>query len=281
MTTQTATKSIRVLMVDDHELMRQAYGTLLNLEPEIDIIGFAGDGQEALTMVDRLKPGVVIMDGRMPRLNGVDAARIIREKYPEMAIVLLSAFDDDEFVREFLKGDVRGKAYLLKQSLTHLTDLVQAIKDVAEGKTYLASEIVSKLAGTQNKRESAFLSELTDREREVLDCMAHGVSNSAIAEELFIQPRTVERHIGSIFSKMRLQPQPKAHARVQAVLAYLHDSGRLKEGSPFKPATNGAPAGAPQPGTIPSQAPAGMPVRQPLSATMPQKPSLRPMMGRN
>jgi DNA-binding NarL/FixJ family response regulator len=197
-------------MVDDHEIMRQAYGMLLNTDPDIEIVGFAGDGQEALVLADTLGPNVVIMDGRMPRLNGVDASRIIREKHPDMASVLLSAFDDDEFVREFLKG----KAYLLKQSLQSLSDLVQAVKDVAEGKTYLASEIVAKLAGTQNNRESAFLSELTEREREVLDCMARGLSNAAIAEELFIQPRTVERHIGSIFSKMRLQPQPKAHARV-------------------------------------------------------------------
>ncbi|MDG0866234.1 response regulator [Candidatus Lucifugimonas marina] len=226
-----ASKNIKVLMVDDHEIMRQAYGMLLNTDPDIEIVGFAGDGQEALVLADTLGPNVVIMDGRMPRLNGVDAARIIREKHPDMAIVLLSAFDDDEFVREFLKGNVRGKAYLLKQSLQSLSDLVQAVKDVAEGKTYLASEIVAKLAGTQNSRESQFLSELTEREREVLDCMARGLSNAAIAEELFIQPRTVERHIGSIFSKMRLQPQPKAHARVQAVLAYLSDTGRLKEGS--------------------------------------------------
>ncbi len=103
---------------------------------------------------------------------------------------------------------------------------------IAMGLSELAKEaIVAKLAGTQNSRESQFLSELTEREREVLDCMARGLSNAAIAEELFIQPRTVERHIGSIFSKMRLQPQPKAHARVQAVLAYLSDTGRLKEGS--------------------------------------------------
>jgi DNA-binding NarL/FixJ family response regulator len=182
------TKNIKVLMVDDHEIMRQAYGMLLNTDPDIEIVGFAGDGQEALVLADTLGPNVVIMDGRMPRLNGVDASRIIREKHPDMAIVLLSAFDDDEFVREFLKG----KAYLLKQSLQSLSDLVQAVKDVAEGKTYLASEIVAKLAGTQNNRESAFLSELTEREREVLDCIARGLSNAAIAEELFIQPRTVE-----------------------------------------------------------------------------------------
>ena len=231
LTTVSATvKLIRVLMVDDHELMRQAYGMLLNTDPDIQIVGFAGDGQEALGMVDRLKPTVVIMDGRMPRLDGVSASKIIREKHAEMAIVLLSAFDDDEFVREFLKGDVKGKAYLLKQSLGSLSDLVQAVKDVSEGKTYLASEIVAKLAGTQNPVESQFLSELTEREREVLDCMARGHSNSAIAEDLFIQPRTVERHIGSIFGKMRLQPQPKAHTRVQAVLAFLQDIGRLKEG---------------------------------------------------
>lgn len=227
----TETNNIKVLMVDDHEIMRQAYGMLLNTDPDIEIVGFAGDGQEALTLVDTLGPNVVIMDGEMPRVNGVDAARIIREKHPDMAIVLLSAFDDDEFVREFLKGNVRGKAYLLKQSLQSLSDLVQAVKDVAEGKTYLASEIVAKLAGTQNNPESAFQSELTELEREVLGCMARGLANAAIAEELFIQPRTVERHIGSIFSKMRLQPQPKAYARVLAVLAYLEDTGRLKEGS--------------------------------------------------
>lgn len=159
----TETNNIKVLMVDDHEIMRQAYGMLLNTDPDIEIVGFAGDGQEALTLVDTLGPNVVIMDGEMPRVNGVDAARIIREKHPDMAIVLLSAFDDDEFVREFLKGNVRGKAYLLKQSLQSLSDLVQAVKDVAEGKTYLASEIVAKLAGTQNNPESAFLSELTER----------------------------------------------------------------------------------------------------------------------
>jgi chemotaxis response regulator CheB len=116
-TESVATKNIKVLMVDDHEIMRQAYGMLLNTDPDIEIVGFAGDGQEALVLADTLGPNVVIMDGRMPRLNGVDAARIIREKHPDMAIVLLSAFDDDEFVREFLKGNVRGKAYLLKQSL--------------------------------------------------------------------------------------------------------------------------------------------------------------------
>lgn len=238
MTTDTvAAKPIKVLMVDDHELMRQAYGMLLNTDPDIQIVGFAGDGQEALGMVDRLSPTVVIMDGRMPRLDGINASRIIREKHPDMAIVLLSAFDDDEFIREFLKGDVKGKAYLLKQSLENLADLVQAVKDVAEGKTHLASEIVEKLAGTKTQVESQFLQELTEREREVLDCMARGHSNAAIAEDLFIQPRTVERHIGSIFGKMRLQPQPKAHARVQAVLAFLHDTGRLKEGQRVMPQT--------------------------------------------
>ena len=170
------------------------------------------------------------MDGRMPRMNGVDAARIIRETQPEVGIVLLSAFDDDEFVRDFLAGDPKGKAYMLKQSLTTLPDLIQAIRDVADGKTVLAPLIVAKLAGGGASPESAFLAELTEREREVLECMARGLNNAAIAEELYIQPRTVERHIGSIFSKMRLQQQPSAHARVNAVLAYLEDTGRLKSG---------------------------------------------------
>ncbi len=92
-------------MVDDHELMRQAYGMLLDTDPAIELVGFAGDGQEAITMVEKLMPTVVIMDGRMPRLNGIEAANIIRERHPEMAIVILSAFDDDELVREFLRGE--------------------------------------------------------------------------------------------------------------------------------------------------------------------------------
>ena len=221
---------IHVLMVDDHELMRQAYGTLLGEDPGIEIVGLAGDGQQGVALAAKLQPDVVIMDGRMPRMNGVDAAKIIRETQPDIGIVLLSAYDDDDFVRDFLAGDPKGKAYMLKQTLTTLPDLIQAIRDVADGKTVLAPPIVTKLAGAGNSPESAFLAELTEREREVLDCMARGLNNAAIAEELFIQPRTVERHIGSIFSKMRLQQQPSAHARVNAVLAYLEDTGRLKSG---------------------------------------------------
>ncbi len=221
-------ENIRVLMVDDHELMRQAYGMYLDNEPDIDVIGYAGDGQEAIAMVATKKPHVVIMDGKMPRLNGIEAAAVIRERSPETGIILLSAFDDDEFVRDFL-ADPKGKAYLLKHTLTRLADLVQAVKDVAEGKTVLAPDIVKKLAGGGQTGESGFLSEMTEREREVLSCMARGANNAAIAEELFIQPRTVERHIGSIFSKMRLQQQPSAHARVNAVLFFLAETGKLTQ----------------------------------------------------
>ena len=221
-------QKIRVLMVDDHELMRQAYGLVLETEPDIDVVGFAGDGTEAVALATTTHPDVVIMDGRMPRLNGVEAARMIRERHPETGIILLSAYDDDEFVRDFL-ADPKGKAYLLKQHLTKLTDLVQAVRDVRDGKTVLAPSIVSKLAGGGQNAESGFLAEMTDREREVLACMARGLNNTAIAEELFIQPRTVERHIGSIFSKLRLQQQPDAHARVNAVLAFLKETGKLKE----------------------------------------------------
>ncbi len=223
-----ADEQIRVLMVDDHELMRQAYGMYLETEPDIEVIGYAGDGQEAVALTHSMRPDVVIMDGKMPRLNGVEASKIIRERLPETSIILLSAFDDDEFVRDFL-ADPKGKAYLLKHTLTRLNDLVQAVKDVNEGKTVLAPSIVSKLAGGGQTGESGFLAEMTEREREVLGCMARGLNNAAIAEELFIQPRTVERHIGSIFSKMRLQQQPQAHARVNAVLLFLQETGKLTE----------------------------------------------------
>lgn len=223
-----AERKIRVLMVDDHELMRQAYGLYLETDPDIEVIGYAGDGQEAVALCVSKAPDVVIMDGRMPRLNGIEASKIIRERSPDIAIVLLSAFDDDEFVRDFL-ADPEGKAYLLKHTLTRLSDLVQAVKDVYEGKTVLAPTIVSKLAGGGQTGESGFLAEMTEREREVLGCMARGLNNAAIAEELFIQPRTVERHIGSIFSKMRLQQQPQAHARVNAVLLFLEETGKLTQ----------------------------------------------------
>lgn len=136
---------IHVLMVDDHELMRQAYGTLLGEDPGIEIVGLAGDGQQGVAMAAKLQPDVIIMDGRMPRMNGVDAAKIIRETQPDIGIVLLSAYNDDEFVRDFLAGDPKGKAYMLKQSLTTLPDLIQAIRDVSEGKAVLAPPIVATL----------------------------------------------------------------------------------------------------------------------------------------
>jgi len=242
-TDATETGPIRVLMVDDHELMREAYGMLLDQDDAVEVIGLGRDGDEAVSMVEELRPDVVILDCQMPRLNGVQAAAIIRERHPGMAIVFLSAHHDGETVNGFLKGDLRGKAYLVKQSLDSLSSLVRAVKAVARGKTMLADEIIERMAALEDRRrQHAFVPALTRRESEVLACVARGLNNAGISKELQIQARTVERHIGSIFSKMWGRPGREQHARVMAAMAFLYETGALETEAPAPKSKRDRPA---------------------------------------
>ncbi|MDP6452624.1 MAG: response regulator transcription factor [SAR202 cluster bacterium] len=219
---------IKVMIVDDQEVIREAFGMLLSNDESVDLIGALPDGQSAVEMVPVLGPNVVIMDVKMPGMNGVSAAQKIRENNPEVGIILLSAYDDSENIREFLKDDPRGKSYLLKHTLGTMDELVRTIHDVAAGRTVLDPIMVEKLTTEKGIDDNSPLTSLTRRELEVLSLMAKACTNSTIASILYIQPRTVEHHINSIFSKLGIASENGQHARVQAVLAYLKATGQSR-----------------------------------------------------
>ncbi|MCH8206374.1 MAG: response regulator transcription factor [Chloroflexi bacterium] len=226
--TAETSDQIKVVIVDDQEVIRDAFGILLSNEPTVDLMGALGDGESAIKMIPVLRPDVVVMDVKMPGINGIAAAQRIREGHPEVGIILLSAYDDSEYIREFLKDDPRGKAYLLKQTLGRMDELVRTIHDVASGRTVLDPIMVEKLTSEKGIAENSPLKSLTRRELEVMSLMAKACTNSTIASILYIQPRTVEHHINSIFSKLNIAPEDGQHARVQAVLAYLKATGQTR-----------------------------------------------------
>ncbi len=223
---------IKVMIVDDQEVIREAFGMLLSSDPTVDLVGALADGESAVRMVPVLAPDVVIMDVKMPGLNGIVAAKRIREDHPEVGIILLSAYDDPEYIREFLKDDPRGKSYLLKHTLGTMDELSRTIHDVAAGRTVLDPIMVEKLTSQKGIAESSPLRTLTRRELEVLSLMAKACTNSTIASILYIQPRTVEHHINSIFSKLGISPENGQHARVQAVLGFLKATGQARHETP-------------------------------------------------
>ena len=224
----TELAQIKVLILDDQEVIREALGMLLSSESNVDLVGALADGESAVKMVPVLSPDVVIMDVKMPGLNGIAAAQRIREAHPDVGIILLSSYDDSEYIREFLKDDPRGKSYLLKQTLGTMDELIRTVYDVAAGRTVLDPIMVEKLTSQKGISENSPLRSLTRRELEVLALMAKACTNSTIASILYIQPRTVEHHINSIFSKLGIASEAGQHARVQAVLAYLKTTGQAR-----------------------------------------------------
>ena len=214
-------QKIRVVVVDDQEVIREAFGMLISQEPSIDLVGSLSTGDEAVEMVPVLEPACVIMDVKMPGMNGIAAAQKIREKSPDIGIIMLSAYDDSDFIREFLKDDPKGKAYLLKHTLGTMEELIRTVHDVSAGRTVLDPIMVEKLTAQKGIGDNSPLKDLTRRELEVLSLMAKACTNGTVASILYIQPRTVEHHINSIFSKLGIAPETGQHARVQAVLAYL------------------------------------------------------------
>jgi len=225
----TEISQVKVIIVDDQEVFREAFGMILYTDPSVDLVGVFGDGESAIQMIPALSPDVFMMDVKMLGLNGIAAARGIRENYPEVGIILLSAYaySDRDFMRdfrEFLKDDPRGKSYLLKDALETMDELIRTIHDVAAGRTVLDPIMVERTPSQNGLLENSALKDLTRRELEVLSLMAMPCTNSAIARILDIQPRALEHHIDSIFSKLDIQPEHGQPARLQAVLIYLHET---------------------------------------------------------
>jgi DNA-binding NarL/FixJ family response regulator len=213
--------SIKVVLVDDEQLVRSGLRLILEAEDDIEVVGEAGDGREGIDLVRRLDPDVVLMDVQMPELNGIEATRevVALGREDSSRVLILTTFELDEYVFEGLKAGASG--FLLKR--TPAPDLVAGIRVVARGDSMVAPSVTHRLIETFREREGAaavlrdpaLLDDLTDREREVLVLLARGLTNHDIAEKLFLSEGTVKTHVKRIFFKLAL------HDRAQAViLAY-------------------------------------------------------------
>lgn len=218
--------SIRVLVVDDQELVRDGFAMVLDHEDDIDVVGGAGTGVEAIEAARDRRPDVVLMDIRMPQMDGLEATRrIVAEAEWPVKVIILTTFDPDEYVYEALKAG--ASAFVLKD--IPRAELVSAVRTVADGGALLAPSITRRLIGRFTRRlaadtaASARLERLTDREREVLTAIGRGYNNAEISDQLFIGAATVKSHINSVFTKLGLRD------RAQAVV-FAYESGLVEPG---------------------------------------------------
>ncbi len=209
-------KPVRVLLADDQRLVRESLGTLLGLLPGIDLIASASDGEEAVALAEEHSPDVVLMDLRMPRVDGIEATRRLREREPNVRVIALTTYADDESVLGALRAGARG--YLTKDASSE--DIRNAILTVAKGEAALdpsvQHHVVAALAGgepaatSDAAEESKLPDDLTPREAEVLGLIAEGLTNAEIAERLFVSPTTVKSHINHLFTKAGLRDRAQA-----------------------------------------------------------------------
>lgn len=219
--------AITVLIADDQAMVRHGFGALLAAQPDISVVGDAPDGKVAVAEVKRLRPDVVLMDVRMPEMNGLDAAREILSAnlQPPVRVLMLTTFDIDDYVYEALSIGASG--FMLKDAPAE--ELVRAVRVVADGQALLAPTVTRRLIADVTKRRATTrvkptaLGSLTPREREVLELIAKGLSNTEIATTLFVAEQTVKTHVGKVLAKLDLRDRAQA-----VVLAY--ESGLVTPG---------------------------------------------------
>jgi DNA-binding NarL/FixJ family response regulator len=213
---------MRVVVADDSVLLREGLARILQ-DAGFEIVGRCGTASDLMLKVRSYDPDVAIVDIRMPPTytdEGLRAAQEIREQHPHTAVLVLSQYVESGYALELLGASAEGVGYLLKDRVSDVKDFTAAVKRVAAGGTALDPEVVSRLIG--RRRGTGPLDELTPREREVLELIAEGRSNYAIAAQLVVSERAVEKHVTSIFSKLNLSATAVDHRRVLAVLAYLN-----------------------------------------------------------
>jgi NarL family two-component system response regulator LiaR len=204
-------KNIRILIADDHAFVREGTRRILEQEPDLEVVAEAGDGEEAISLSCDLKPDVALLDVAMPRLDGIEATRRIKALCPAVAILVLSAYDDDQFVFGLLEAGAAG--YLLKN--VRGQEIVDAIRAVHAGESVLhpsvARKVLNRFAGTPGKqREKKAMDLLTEREMEVLRMVTKGSSNKEIADGLCLSVRTIQGHLANIFNKLRVSSRTEA-----------------------------------------------------------------------
>ena len=217
---------IKVVLAEDSYLVREGVRRLLEHEPDIDLVGVCEDYDSLLEAIAGTEPDVLLTDIRMPPTGtdeGVRAAERLRQLRPEAGVVLLSQYADPAYALAFLEGGTEGRAYLLKERVADLDQLLAAIREVARGGSVIDPKVVEALVAARSRDAQSPLARLTPREREVLALLAEGRSNAAVADGLVLSERAVEKHINSIFAKLGLPEARDAHRRVKAVLLFLAD----------------------------------------------------------
>jgi DNA-binding NarL/FixJ family response regulator len=219
--------TIRLVLAEDHYLLREGIRHLLDASPDFEVAAACGDLASLFAAVDAERPNVVVTDIRMPPEDldeGIQAATRLRETNPEVGVVVLSQYANPSYLLALLEGGSARCAYLLKERVKDLEPLVAAIHAVAEGGSMIDPKVVEALVAENAGREESPLGQLTPRERDVLREMAEGKNNAAIAGALFLTERSVEKVIHSIFLKLGLTWEPAVHKRVKAVVLYLAES---------------------------------------------------------
>jgi DNA-binding NarL/FixJ family response regulator len=217
-------RPIRVVIAEDSVLLREGLARLLE-ESGFEVAGQAGDAEDLLRKVGAHKPDVAVVDVRMPPSHtdeGLRAAHQIRSEHPDTGVLVLSQYVEEAYALDLLSQSTESTGYLLKDRVADIDTFTDAVRRVASGGSALDPEVVSLLLGRRRREDP--LDALTPREREVLGLMAEGRSNAAIAEQLVVTERAVEKHVTSIFTKLDLTPTVEDHRRVLAVLAYLRSA---------------------------------------------------------
>ena len=215
--------ALRVVLADDAFLLREGISALLAESDEVSVVASVGDLGALLRAVDEHHPDVVITDIRMPPSGndeGIQAANTLRETHPDVGVVVLSQYVEPRYAVRLLADGARGRAYLLKEHVGDLPTLLRAIREVAAGGSMTDPQVVDALLEGRARKHSP-LDQLTPREAEVLAQIAEGKNNPAIARDLVITDRAVEKHINAIFAKLGLTEEPEVHRRVRAVLLFL------------------------------------------------------------
>lgn len=211
---------MKVIICDDQAIIRDGLEMLLKLEKDIEVLGQAQDGAEAVAMVEKTQPDLVLMDLKMPGLNGIEATRQIRTSYPQVKVLVLTTYDDDEWVFDAIRAGASG--YLLKD--TPREEVIKAVRGTAAGKTFVDPSVAGKLlhqvAGKQLHPSTLLTDKLTERETDVLRLVARGFNNADIAEWLHLSEGTVRNHVSAIFAKLEVSDRTQA-----AVIAIQHGLG--------------------------------------------------------
>jgi DNA-binding NarL/FixJ family response regulator len=219
--------AITVVLAEDNYLVREGVKQLIESLDEIELLAVCEDKDSLLAAVEKHHPDVVLTDIRMPPTGtdeGLQVAEQLRRTSPSTGVVVLSQYVEADYALSLLASGAAGRAYLLKERISDVAQLISAIREVAAGGSVIDPQVVEALVTARSRQKSA-LDDLTPREREVMSVMAQGKNNAAIATALFLTERAVEKHINSIFSKLNLSEEANVHRRVMATLMFLRQTG--------------------------------------------------------